>query len=784
MKWINCLCAAVLFAFCFSSCSDDGTEEGAGVVDSARAITFRAELSNFGTRVNSDGNGWSRNDVIGAYMLPSGGEEAYDGAANVPYQCEEEGITASFSSQKPFALPEKGSGVKFIAYYPYDRVTSNFSYRVRLADQSKGTGVCDLMYGTSDYALPGESAGKNIPLAFKHQLTKVVMKFVDKDNLPLLADGEITIKGMPVAAYFDLRSGKLTADNIEAPIILYTNAEAGSYDAMVLPSDVTADYKVHGTIGGKPFEWKLTSTDINLPTLQKGFKYVFTIPVHNGEAGTGKVEQIDGGMSSSPWNEGEEAVGMAGVINYELFPENSGAFADTELKLTFKGDAPALGTQGYIRIYQAKDGKLVDEIDMAEREVPIVEGQTKLNSWMDIIGVTPKASKRNRKRIVNYHAVQVDGNTVVVKPHSNRLNPGETYYVTVDRTAIRQKDFKGIGGRKWLFSTKESPVLGDEKTVRVSHTNLQADFYTLQGAIDYFALQVDRDMPKTILLDDGIYEEMINLRDQDRLTVKGTGRDKVFLRYDNRNSFNPGVGEGADVSQDLAKGTVVPQSGNRSVLTVSGDADKIRFEDITIENTAGNNGQAEAIILRNNGGATAFVNCTFNGYQDTILGGGGYNWFYKCLVTGATDFIWGGPVVTLFEECEIRAINRGRALNARVAENNLGYVFSHCRFTVSDNVTQATSLIEPSTYDNLTFLHTTFANVFVQGGIPTLNPSVPSATKGCKMYDCVDEKGLQVHQEIAGKENIYALSKEEFDTHYASRGAILGGYPDASWFIE
>ncbi len=54
------------------------------------------------------------------------------------------------------------------------------------------------------------------------------------------------------------------------------------------------------------------------------------------------------------------------------------------------------------------DHKQVDEINMAERRQSIVNGQTQLNTWMDIIGVTPTGSSVSR-RIVNYYPARVEG---------------------------------------------------------------------------------------------------------------------------------------------------------------------------------------------------------------------------------------------------------------------------------------------------------------------------------------------------------------------------------------
>ena len=160
-------------------------------------------------------------------------------------------------------------------------------------------------------------------------------------------------------------------------------------------------------------------------------------------------------------------------------------FADTELKISFDGVAPELGTSGYIRIYRMSDHKMVDEINMGERRVSIEDGKTLLNTWMDIIGVTPKGSSVSR-RVVNYYPVRVEENDFIIKPHQQRLDFDTEYYVVIDREAIGQEDFPGIYGRAWTFKTKPAPQIdGPEYNVRISHTDAAAHFYTLQGAIDF-----------------------------------------------------------------------------------------------------------------------------------------------------------------------------------------------------------------------------------------------------------------------------------------------------------
>lgn len=188
--------------------------------------------------------------------------------------------------------------------------------------------------------------------------------------------------------------------------------------------------------------------------------------------------------------------------------------------------------------------------------------------------------------------------------------------------------------------------------------------------------------------------------------------------------------------------------------------------------------------------STAFINCRLIGYQDTLLPGGGYNWFYQCYVEGATDFIWGSGEVVLFEDCELHAPTGTRAvMQARVKEGYLGYVFDRCRFTVGEGVTKST-LIYQYAPDNLTFLNCTFADVYgpnFVGENKPLEPTVPSVTAGCKMYNGKTESGDDFYNLIpeAVRTTVLNLSEAQFNENFGSREKIMSWKGnDPSWFKE
>ncbi len=784
MRLIHCLLFG-LGLFLFPSCSsDDGAivPEGGGQELPDTSVSFGVDITGFASRVSQNGGAWTGNDRIGAYMLDAATGVAADTASNVPYVCSESGSTAVFTSDTPLGLPADGTGVKFSVYYPYAEGMQGSVFSVNLSDQSGGTSAFDLMHASGEGAYK-EGMPCRVPLTFTHQLAKVSVEFVDSETgMTLAADRNVVLQGMATEAGFDVLASTLSVADESGDIVSYCNVTAGRYEAIVFPASVTDDFKAAAMIGGKSYEWSFTDTDVNLPLLEKGYRYLFVVPVNveKGEVdGPARLETI-GGNSSYPWHSEDPIEGNAtGIINYDLRPAQGGEMlADAELCISFDNGTPEIGEGGFIYIRRADNGELADVIDLSERQTNIVEG-TRLNTWMDIVGATPS------KRVVNYHPVYVEDGKLYIKPHSHALDYNTEYYVTIDKQAVVHPDFNGIYTKTWRFRTKAEPQLSGN-TAKVSRSASDADFYTLQGAVDWFYTHTDRAASKTVLMDNGVYKEIVYIRDQDNITVKGTGRDLVSIQYDNRNELNGGIGEGMDIDAFSPDMLGVPvSSGNRSVMTIGGNADKIRFEDVTIENTSGNRGQAEAIVLRNNGGATAFIRCAFYGYQDTVLGGGGFNWFYQCLVTGATDFIWGGPEVSLFEDCEIRA-SQGRALNARVGEGNVGYVFLNTDFTVDSTVGESTSLIESSSHDHITFLSCTFADAFIRGGIPdNLNDDdVPSATTGTKMYDCKDENGKDAWAQFENHELVHQLTDDEYAQHYGSRDLIMEGYSDRHWFAD
>lgn len=777
----------------FFSCSDNNDETGEGGALSAGRIMFNVGISDFtaATRVSQDGSSWNSGDRIGAFALDVSTSNPLDGLSNALYACLESGESVNFVSDAPLTMKEGSKTVKFMAYYPYDAEIQDTRYPVNLADQAAGSSACDLMYAVSEpYTYLSEDQTP-VGLTFSHCLSKVFLKVVSKNGKPLAASDvaitDVVIKGMSREGTFDLQLGKITSTVSTGNITTHRNVATGAYEAVVLPVVMTDKYGVSFTVNGEEYNWAFVKSENMVPErFKKGYQYTFvlSVDVNTGEI-EGNLENISNGNSSAPWGDGEGTSGLA-TVKQELFPAHNAmnVFADTELRLTFKGEAPVRGDRGCIRIFDAATDEQVDVIDMSEKHDPFSTNKNQdarpryLNTWMNIIGEkSNKNGALNRKLVINYYPIEIIGNTLIITPHSHRLESGKKYYVTLDRNVISHKDFYGIRKNEWVFTTKK--VLQGKAEVIVSHTNPDADFYTLQGAIDYLATNVGNDIQKAISMESGIYKEIINLRDQDNITIKSVSghADDVNIQYCNYNNLNGSTMDGKDIAFDAPLHTTeVTDACNRSVVVIAGTADKIRFENITIQNSYAwiaegdyQNGQAEAILLRTKG-AVAIVNCKLLGYQDTVYAGASYAWFYNCYIAGRTDYIWACGEVALFEKCELHAVEDTRAVMwTRGKPENLGYVFSQCNFTAADGVDDAKVIYEP---DNITFLNCTFAEVYAAKFIGTAYDTdgnrflEPTEEKGCRMYAC----------KIASSEQeLYAGIKDEGD-----KGKIhqLGSLPD------
>ncbi|MGL5272713.1 MAG: pectinesterase family protein [Phocaeicola sp.] len=515
------------------------------------------------------------------------------------------------------------------------------------------------------------------------------------------------------------------------------------------------------------------------------------------EEPTDDVEvEVGAGGSNESWGEEEYTDAEAGlVLNYAVFPANEAVnvHKDAYLKLTFTGNAPEVGNLGKIKVYKTADNSLVDEINLADTHAKL-ENTSALTTKMDIIGA---GNSGGRYRVVNYNPITVERNTVTIKLHYNKLEYNTSYYVLLDDRVIKHQDFFGIkNASKWSFTTKAAPAIPTDanNTVTVGGDNSSADFRTIQAAMDFLALNVSSSAQKTVYIQNGVYEELLFIRGVNNLTLKGESRTGVQIKYNNYDNFNSGTGGSAAINPDAAIGSSITQSGGRALLLLE-MCDKFRVESLTIENThikSGSGDQAEIIYANNDSRSIAFVNCDLISCQDTLCIKG-FCWYYNCMIAGDVDFIWGSPAAALFEKCEIRAVNDGYILQARVAENSKGFVFLDCNLTTTGVATRmflARTAGSTSYFDNITFANCKMATIYqtygwglaggTSGTLP--NPSVATLLNGYKTYNCTSLEGDAIT--IANSQYAYELTQAEFEENFSTRSLVFSAYANSDWFVE
>lgn len=134
------------------------------------------------------------------------------------------------------------------------------------------------------------------------------------------------------------------------------------------------------------------------------------------------------------------------------------------------------------------------------------------------------------------------------------------------------------------------------------------------------------------------------------------------------------------------------------ICTVKLYANDFYAENITIQNTAGNTGMAEALYTA--GDRQTFKNCRILGYQDTYRSKKGTRgYFLNCWIEGAVDFIYAGGV-EFFDNCTINCVKGGGYITApedailtipkslTVCDKFLrvGFFFRNCNITANPDV--------------------------------------------------------------------------------------------------
>ena len=364
---------------------------------------------------------------------------------------------------------------------------------------------------------------------------------------------------------------------------------------------------------------------------------------------------------------------------------------DTHLFVTFGGKAGA-GRTGFIRIFDAQTGRLVDSLDLSipagpaqadmvrKQEAvytpsPYVYETTGATNANTVAGTPSGLAVRDTSRYhltiiggftdgFRFHPVIAKGNTAEIYPHHNLLEYGKEYRVTVDPGALTVDStaFRGIAAGEWTFRTKAAPPAPHARHLVVSNDGT-GDFNTVQGAMDFIPeFSAER---WEVFIRNGDYEELVYFRNKRNVTLRGESRDGVAIHYANNETFNP---HPVNLKTNEWPGTFP----SRRAAFVADNCTDLRFEDMTIMTTL--YGQAEGLLLM--GERNFLRNVKIVGSGDALqVNGSAY--FEDCVIDGAGDTILGrGPA--FFQNCTLTS--GGPFMWIRNTEANHGNIFVDCTF--------------------------------------------------------------------------------------------------------
>ncbi|XP_047332018.1 probable pectinesterase 29 [Impatiens glandulifera] len=199
-----------------------------------------------------------------------------------------------------------------------------------------------------------------------------------------------------------------------------------------------------------------------------------------------------------------------------------------------------------------------------------------------------------------------------------------------------------------------------------------------------------------IIISPGTYNEIVSIPlEKEYIFLEGTTLSKTIITSDIHSS------------SDVATFT---SSANNFV------AKNIKFQNSYNLHQKNNVEPAVAAIIR--GDKSAFYNCEFIGYQDTLADFQGRHYYKSCSIEGGVDFIWGFGQ-SVFEDCKIH-VNvepnfRGyiTAQGRGSEQDSSGYVFLRCVVDGSGQVYLGRGYRASS---RVVFIESTFSSVVIPAG--------------------------------------------------------------------
>ena len=325
MKLNNLFYVGALSALALTGCkSNDDNSEWLG----SDGIMFTSYIEGLTSRAS--GSAWDDGDKVGIFM--TAGADEFE---NRQYTASAAGaLTPAGSALK---WPEGVETADFLAYYPYTASLNGKLYAVDVTNQDDPKAI-DLLYSNN---ATGVANGNAVNLAFKHQLSQIVITVGKDETIASTSGLAITISGMNTKANFDLTDGSLTATDSKANIAMNVNEEGTLAEAIILPTADLNGATMTFTLGCMIFVWPITVQGGQGFEASTKYTYTATLSTVNGQPvvsmGNASIEDWDeqaGGDINVDFEEGEAPQpGGETVLLEETFESSIGKFEIKDVEL-------------------------------------------------------------------------------------------------------------------------------------------------------------------------------------------------------------------------------------------------------------------------------------------------------------------------------------------------------------------------------------------------------------------------------------------------------------------
>ncbi|GMY13946.1 probable pectinesterase 29 [Fagus crenata] len=165
-------------------------------------------------------------------------------------------------------------------------------------------------------------------------------------------------------------------------------------------------------------------------------------------------------------------------------------------------------------------------------------------------------------------------------------------------------------------------------------------FQTIQDAID--SIPLNNDQWIKVHISPGIYNEKVTIpQEKPCIFLEGSGRNVTTIKYDDHGQTDTSATFTSSPDNVVAKGITFQNSYNRASALTSYNRRMAVEDSITW-----------ALAARIYGDKSAFLECGFLGFQDTLWDARGRHYFNNTYIEGGIDFIWGNGQ-SVYENCMI-----------------------------------------------------------------------------------------------------------------------------------